>query len=270
MDAALQERRRVEVGLRRALVNGELRLVFQPLVGLADNRIAGFEALLRWYDSELGTVSPDLFIPVAEETGLIVPIGEWVFREACAAATGWPDYVRVAINISPVQFKSRFLVERVKAVLAETNLEPSRLELEVSESLFLGSHTDGAVKTLRRLRELGVRISMGDFGTGYSSLSHLRAFPFDKIKIDRTFVRDLAAGDNQTVITTLIGLGRSLGISTAAEGIETEEQLDLCREQGCSEAQGFLLSPPLPASAAALLANATDARSLSPASKAAS
>jgi diguanylate cyclase (GGDEF)-like protein len=265
MDAALQERRRVEAGLRRALLNRELRLVFQPLLGLADNRIAGFEALLRWYDSDLGNVSPDLFIPVAEETGLIVPIGEWVLREACLTATAWPDHVRVAVNISPVQFKSRFLVERVKTALAEANLAPSRLELEVTEQLFLGSRTDDSVKTLRRLRDLGVRISMGDFGTGYSSLSHLRAFPFDKIKIDRTFVRDLAAGDNQAVVTALIGLGRSLGISTAAEGIETEAQLDLCREQGCSEAQGFLLSPPLPASAAAHLANAADTTGISPA-----
>ena len=270
MDAALQERRRVEVGLRRALVNGELRLVFQPLVSLVDNRIAGFEALLRWYDSELGNVSPDLFIPVAEETGLIVPIGDWVLREACIAATAWPDYIRVAVNISPVQFKSRFLVGRVKAALAETNLAPSRLELEVTESLFLGTRTENSVKTLRLLRDLGVKISMGDFGTGYSSLSHLRAFPFDKIKIDRTFVRDLAAGDNQTVITALIGLGRSLGISTAAEGIETEAQLDLCREQGCSEAQGFLLSPPLPAAAAARLANAADPHAITPPRKAAS
>ena len=245
MDAAIQHRRAIEAGLRQALARNELRLVFQPLVGLKENRVTCLEALLRWDHAERGTVPPSEFIPVAEETGLIVSIGEWVLREACRAAAGWPTLARVAVNLSPVQFKNRRLFETVQQALADAGLPPTRLELEITESLLLNDN-EHTLQTLHRLRALGVRISMDDFGTGYSSLSYLRSFPFDKIKIDRTFMRDLSRkGDSLAIIRAVIGLGHSLGMSTTAEGVETEEQLRAVREQGCSEVQGFYFSPPL-------------------------
>jgi len=247
MDAAIQKRRTIEAGLRLALAQNELRLVYQPLVGLKENRVTCLEALLRW-DSPRGTISPAEFIPIAEETGLIVPIGEWVLREACRQATQWSG-VRVAINLSPVQFKNKRLYETVEAALRESGLPPTRLELEITESLLLADN-EPTLKTLHKLRALGVRISMDDFGTGYSSLSYLRSFPFDKIKIDRSFMRDLKSkGDSLAIIKAVIGLGHSLGMSTTAEGIETEEQLAAVREQGCNEVQGFLFSPPVSAAA---------------------
>jgi diguanylate cyclase (GGDEF)-like protein len=249
MDAALQQRRALELGLRHALTGGEFRLVFQPLFNLERGRVCCLEALLRWYSPDRGTIPPNEFIPIAEESGLIVPIGEWVLREACRAATAWPADVRVAVNLSTVQFRHRSLFDHVKTALTESGLEPHRLELEVTESLLL-VESELTLQTLHRLRELGVSISMDDFGTGYSSLSYLRSFPFDKIKIDQSFVKDLSAKeDSRAIVTAVIGLGRSLGMSTTAEGVETEAQLDLVREQGCTEVQGFLFSPPLPGSA---------------------
>lgn len=249
MDAAIQRRRTIEAGLRLALPRDELRLVYQPLVGLKENRITCFEALLRWDLPGGGMVSPTEFIPVAEETGLIVPIGEWVLREACRTAALWPDGVRVAVNLSPVQFKGRQLFETVEAALRDSGLPAARLDLEITESLLLADN-DYTLRTLHRLRALGVRISMDDFGTGYSSLSYLRSFPFDKIKIDRSFMRDLKTkGDSLAIIKAVVELGHSLGMSTTAEGIETEEQLAAVREQDCDEAQGFLFSPALPAGA---------------------
>ena len=253
MDADLQQRRSIEAGLRLALQRDELRLVYQPLLGLEDNRVTCVEALLRW-DHEGRTVSPAEFIPIAEETGLIVAIGEWVLREACKAAASWPGEIRVAVNLSPVQFKSRDLLATVRSALAEARLPATRLELEITESLLLAEN-DTNLAVLHELRAMGVRISMDDFGTGYSSLSYLRSFPFDKIKIDRSFMRDLTSrGDSQAIIQAVIGLGRSLGMSTTAEGVETEEQLAMVRAQGASEVQGFLFSPPLsPAALANLL-----------------
>ncbi len=249
MDAAIQKRRTIESGLRQALARNELRLVFQPLVGLKENRITCFEALLRWETGERGHVSPTEFIPVAEDTGLIVPMGEWVLREACRTAAAWPGDVRVAVNLSPVQFRNKRLCEMVEQALQDTGLSPTRLELEITESLLLADN-DTTLSTLHRLRRLGVRISMDDFGTGYSSLSYLRSFPFDKIKIDRSFMRDLKTqGDSLAIVRAVIGLGHSLGMSTTAEGIETEEQLDAVRAQGCDEVQGFLFSPPIAADA---------------------
>ncbi len=246
MDAAIQKRRMIEAGLRNALANNELRLVFQPLVGLKENRVTCFEALLRWRHGERGNISPVEFIPIAEETGLIVQIGEWVLREACRAAAAWPGNTRVAVNLSPVQFKNKRLFETVHAILNETGLPPTRLELEITESLLLNDN-EHTLHTLHRLRAIGIRISMDDFGTGYSSLSYLRAFPFDKIKIDRSFMRDLdqRGGDSLAIIKAVIGLGHSLGMSTTAEGVETEAQLKAVREQGCNEVQGFLFSRPL-------------------------
>ena len=254
MDAAIQKRRSIESGLRAALQLNELRVVFQPLVGLKENKVTCLEALLRWrHDGE--DISPAEFIPVAEETGLIVQIGEWVLREACSAAVLWPTTARVAVNLSPVQFKNKRLFETIHSILGETGLPPTRLELEITESLMLNDN-EQTLQTLHRLRAIGIRISMDDFGTGYSSLSYLRAFPFDKIKIDRSFMRDLESrGDSLAIIKAVIGLGHSLGMSTTAEGVETEEQLRAVREQGCNEVQGFLFSPPLEAGQVLTLLN---------------
>jgi diguanylate cyclase (GGDEF)-like protein len=249
MDATLQERRALEFALRQALAANEFRLVFQPLFNLKEGRICCLEALLRWYHPERGTIPPNEFIPIAEDTGLIVSIGEWVLREACQAAVAWPDDVRVAVNLSTAQFRNRGLLQHIKSALEASGLKPKRLELEVTESLLLADG-ESTLHTLHELRRLGVRISMDDFGTGYSSLSYLRSFPFDKIKIDQSFVKDLSAKeDSRAIVSAVIGLGRSLGMSTTAEGVETEAQLDLVRQQGCTEVQGFLFSPPLPASA---------------------
>jgi diguanylate cyclase (GGDEF)-like protein len=262
MDRALQVRRTLEQGLRMALGRGELRLVYQPLVSLDENRICCLEALLRWDHPERGTVSPVEFIPIAEETGLIVPIGEWALREACRAATAWPEDIHVAVNLSAVQFRNRGLVGQVTAALAAAGLAPQRLELEITESLQLAD-TTATLDTLHRLRALGVRISMDDFGTGYSSLSYLRSFPFDKIKIDRSFITGLTPSlDSVAIIRAVIGLGQSLGMTTTAEGIETEDQLAAVRAQGCSEVQGFLFSPPLPASGVGDLLRAWETRAV--------
>jgi len=187
MDRQAQKRRDVELDLRRAFANGEFELHYQPLVDIAADRISGFESLLRWRHPEKGMISPADFIPVAEDIGLIVPLGEWVLREACAEAVKWPADIKVAVNLSPVQFRSRNLVQVVVSALANSGLSPKRLELEITESLFL-AETEANLAILHQLRELGISISMDDFGTGYSSLSYLRSFPFDKIKIDRSFV----------------------------------------------------------------------------------
>jgi diguanylate cyclase (GGDEF)-like protein len=245
MDADLQQRRSIEAGLRMALQRNELRLMFQPLFGLSENRVTCVEALLRW-DHDDRTVSPAEFVPVAEDTGLIVPIGQWVLEHACLTAITWPTNVRVAVNLSPVQFRHKDLVAHVKNALEISTLPPDRLELEITESLLLND-SEITMRALHDLRAMGVRISMDDFGTGYSSLSYLRSFPFDKIKIDRSFMADLTTRlDSQAIITAVIGLGRALGMETTAEGIETEEQLSMVRKQGVSEVQGFLFSPPLP------------------------
>ena len=260
MDAALQRRRVIESGLRTALGNGEFQLAFQPLVGLAQNRVTCFEALLRWDHPERGAISPVEFIPVAEDTGLIVSIGEWALREACRAATSWPSNVRVAVNLSPVQFKNRRLFETVQAALGQSGLAPERLELEITESLLLND-SDETLDTLHRLRRLGIRFALDDFGTGYSSLSYLRSFPFDKIKIDRSFMRDLSRkGDSLAIMRAIIGLGHSLGMSLTAEGVETVDQLQAMHELGCNEVQGYLVSPPMPAPAVATLLDSTGGR----------
>jgi diguanylate cyclase (GGDEF)-like protein len=260
MDEALQNRRLLEQGLKVALAQGELRLMYQPLLALATNKICCFEALLRWDHPTRGVVSPAEFIPVAEESGLIGNIGEWVLREACRTAASWPAPIRVAVNLSVAQFRNRNLVDQVIGALAEAGLPAERLELEVTESLLL-AETDQTLEMLHQLRAQGVRISMDDFGTGYSSLSYLRAFPFDKLKIDRSFIADLKPGGESTaIVRAIIGLGQSLGMSTTAEGVETEAQLDLVREQGCNEVQGFLFSPALQASSVLPLLGRADGR----------
>jgi diguanylate cyclase (GGDEF)-like protein/PAS domain S-box-containing protein len=253
MDRQAQKRRDMELDLRRAFANGEFELHYQPLVDIAADRISGFESLLRWRHPEKGMISPADFIPVAEDIGLIVALGEWVLREACAEAVKWPADIKVAVNLSPVQFRSRNLVQVVISALAQSGLSPRRLELEITESLFL-AETETNLAILHQLRELGVSISMDDFGTGYSSLSYLRSFPFDKIKIDRSFVKDLAQrSDCVAIVRAISGLGRSLNITTTAEGVETIDQLDWLRAEGCNEVQGFLFSAARPAAEVAAL-----------------
>ena len=253
MDRQAQKRRDLELDLRRAFANGEFELHYQPLVDIAADRISGFESLLRWRHPDKGMISPVDFIPVAEDIGLIVALGEWVLREACTEAVKWPADVKVAVNLSPVQFRSRNLVQVVVSALAHSGLSPTRLELEITESLFL-AETEANLAILHQLRELGVSISMDDFGTGYSSLSYLRSFPFDKIKIDRSFVKDLAErSDCVAIVRAISGLGRSLNITTTAEGVETIDQLDWLRAEGCNEVQGFLFSAAKPAAEIASL-----------------
>jgi predicted signal transduction protein with EAL and GGDEF domain len=242
MDARAQSRRKIEIDLRDAIQNDVLRPYYQPLVDLATGRITGFEALVRWPHPERGMVSPAEFIPVAEETGLINPLGALMLRRACADAALWPDDVRVAVNLSPLQFRIGNLLSLVMNVLKETGLPARRLELEITETLLLEKSSQ-VLATLHALRALGVRISMDDFGTGYSSLSYLRSFPFDKIKIDQSFVRDLGSNrDAQAIVRSIISLGMGLGVTITAEGVETEAELSCLRAEGCHEGQGFLFS----------------------------
>jgi diguanylate cyclase (GGDEF)-like protein len=248
MDARAQARRTLELELRKAITAGEFEVFYQPIVNLAENQIGAFEALLRWNHPARGVVSPNEFIALAEDTGLIVEIGEWVIRQACAEASTWPSDLLVAVNVSPVQFRTGNLVAVVMSALAASGLRPNRLELEITESVLMHNN-DATLAMLHQLRNLGVRISMDDFGTGYSSLSYLRSFPFDKIKIDRSFVRDLAENPNSiAIIRAVVGLGQSFGMITTAEGVETQEQLDQMCAEGCNQVQGYFYSKPMPAS----------------------
>ena len=248
MDAAMHERRTLEIDMRKALAEGAFELFYQPIYNLQHNTISGFEALLRWNHPVRGQIPPTAFIPLAEETGFIVPLGDWVLRQACAEAARWPIDVKVAVNLSSVQFRSRDLVGRVISALANAGLPPERLELEITESILL-EDGEATLATLHQLRGLGVRISMDDFGTGYSSLSYLRSFPFDKIKIDQSFVRDLdQSKDALAIIHAIAGLGASLGMVTTVEGVETEAQLERVRAEGCTEVQGYFFSKPQPVS----------------------
>jgi diguanylate cyclase (GGDEF)-like protein/PAS domain S-box-containing protein len=246
MDARMKARRTLELALRVALANGEFKLHYQPLVSLDDRRITCCEALIRWQHPERGLIQPAEFIPLAEEIGLIVPLGEWVLRQACADAMAWPADVKVAVNLSPIQVMNQNLVAVIVGALAAAGLPASRLEVEITESVLM-QNSEATLATLHRLRELGVKISMDDFGTGYSSLSYLRSFPFDKIKIDRCFISGLATGDDSVAIVLAIaGLAKHLGIATTAEGVETRQQLQQVKALGCSEMQGFLFSAPRP------------------------
>jgi EAL domain-containing protein (putative c-di-GMP-specific phosphodiesterase class I) len=242
----MKARQRLESDLRNALAGGQFELYYQPLVNLQTHRISGCEALLRWHHPERGMVSPDEFIPVAEESGLIVPLGVWVLRQVCADAATWPDGIRVAVNLSPLQFRAGNLLQTVVDALKQSGLSPKRLELEITELLLL-EETEQVVATLHALRALGVRISMDDFGTGYSSLSYLLSFPFDKIKIDRSFIENISDKDDcATIVQAVTSMARGLNMTTVAEGIETEAQREKVRELGCVEMQGFLFSRPLP------------------------
>jgi len=247
MDARMQARHKLELDLRKGIANQEFELYYQPVVRLDTQKISGFEALLRWHHPERGLVMPDEFIPLAEEVGLIVPLGEWVLREACREAAKWPDNIHVAVNLSPAQFKSRNIEQVVFSALAHSKLSPQRLELEITETVLLADEKS-ALATLHNLREFGVSIAMDDFGTGYSSLGFLRSFPFDKIKIDKSFISDLLTRkDCFAIVHAVSGLGASLGMSITAEGVETVAQLERLMTAGCTEVQGYLFSAPLQA-----------------------
>jgi diguanylate cyclase (GGDEF)-like protein len=246
MDALMQARREMETDLRHALTADEFEVYYQPLMNIKTGSISGFEALLRWNHPEKGLVPPNDFIPLAEEIGLIVPLGKWVLAQACADAVTWPGDIKVAVNVSVIQFNSHTLVEDVAAALKASGLQPQRLELEITETVMLDD-TDAALVMLYQLRDLGVGIAMDDFGTGYSSLNYLRRFPFSKVKIDRSFIEGLGKGDGcSAIVTAVTELCETLGMTTLAEGVETEEQLRQLRLGLCGEAQGYLFSPARP------------------------
>ena len=247
MDAQVRARRMLEMDLRQAIIDGGFEVYYQPCLDLQDNKITGCEALLRWRHPQRGMISPAEFVPIAEETGLINPLGEWVLTTACTEAATWPGDIRVAVNVSPVQFKSGTLALKVIAALAASGLAPSRLELEITEAVLIRDD-DAALAVLHQLRAIGVRIALDDFGTGYSSLSYLQRFPFDKIKIDRCFVTDIAEPEGSaSIVEAVVNIAAARRMTTTAEGVETEQQRELLRALGCSEMQGYLFSPPKPA-----------------------
>lgn len=245
MDEQLRQRQELERDLREAIAKKQLELHYQPLYTIADRQVIGFEALLRWNHPIRGQVPPIEFIPLAEETSLIQRIGEWVLVEACQTATTWPERIMVAVNVSPVQFKQKDLPDKVKFALSQSGLAPNRLEIEITESVLM-HETETAMRILNELKALGVRIAMDDFGTGYSSLSYLRKFPFDKIKIDRSFITDLEQNeDDAAIVRAVVAMGQSLKMTTLAEGIESANQLQRLSREGCDQAQGFLLGRPM-------------------------
>ncbi len=253
MDAIVQARRGLERDMRTALVQDGFRLFYQPLVNLQTKKVTTFEALMRWQHPERGAVPPSIFIPVAEEMGLIVQLGEWALRQACMEAMEWPDGICVSVNLSPLQFSKGNLVSTVMSALASSGLPASRLELEITESVLL-EKSERNISVLNQLRHLGVRISMDDFGTGYSSIGYLRSFPFDKIKIDQSFVKDVLVDEGSlAIVRAIAGLGVSFGMTTTAEGVETVEQMQRLNLEGCIEVQGYLFSRPIPSNEIALL-----------------
>jgi diguanylate cyclase (GGDEF)-like protein/PAS domain S-box-containing protein len=245
MNAKIIERRRLENDLRFAIKHGELRLHFQPRYRIADGKMVGAEALVRWKHPDHGLIPPDTFIPIAEESGLILALSSWVLNTACTSAAQWPESLFVSVNLSPTEFKQGNLVERIQQSLDDSGIDPARVELEITESVML-EDASGALEIMRTLKRLGVRIAMDDFGTGYSSLSYLRAFPFDGLKIDRSFLNRLdESEDDKAIIQAIVGLGRALALTVTAEGIETAEQLKLLKAVSCDEGQGYFLSRPL-------------------------
>jgi diguanylate cyclase (GGDEF)-like protein len=247
MDAQMQIRRAMEYDLRKALVAEEFELFYQPVVDLQREEVTGFEALIRWRHPKNGMVPPGAFIPLAEEIGFIVPLGEWALHEACVTAAKWPADWRISVNLSPTQFRNPGLVQVVAGALGVSGLAADRLELEITERALVGD-SEATLATLYQLRELGVRIAMDDFGTGYSSLNYLQSFPFDRIKIDRSFIVDIINGvGSLNIVRAVTSMAKGLGMTTIAEGVETQDQLDAVRSEGCTEMQGFLFSEPLPA-----------------------
>jgi EAL domain-containing protein (putative c-di-GMP-specific phosphodiesterase class I) len=248
-----EERRALEDDLRAAVHNGDFQVFYQPLVDVATDRVTGFEALIRWPHPTRGMIAPETFIPLAEETGLIVQIGEWVLRKACAEAAGWPADIAVSVNLSPLQFRNPALLSTIVNILGQSQLEPERLQLEITETALLGaSQRNGEI--LRALRNLGVRIVIDDFGTGYSSMSYLQNFEVDKIKIDRRFIQGLETGTSSAaaIIQAIINLSSNIGVGTTAEGVETQDQLKSVLAHGCTEVQGYFFSRPLTAQDARL------------------
>ncbi len=267
MDALMRARRSMELDLRKALALHEFELVYQPQMNLETDQIVGCEALIRWNHPSRGLVSPAEFIPLAEEIGLIVPIGEWVIRTACLEAARWPEDLSVAVNLSPAQFKSKRLVQSVSNALSTAGLAPNRLELEITEGVLLHEN-EANLAVLHALRGLGLSISMDDFGTGYSSLSYLRSFPFDKIKIDRSFVSGgRSQGESMAIVRAIASLGASFGMTTVAEGVETFEQMDRIRHEGCTDVQGYFISRPVSATDIRTLLSERPTRSIATASR---
>jgi diguanylate cyclase (GGDEF)-like protein/PAS domain S-box-containing protein len=261
MDADIQSRQALKLSLRQALIRGEFELHYQPIVNLGSDHVTTCEALVRWRHPEKGMISPADFIPLAEETGAIVQIGEWVLRQACEQAATWPDEVSVAVNLSPIQFKSGDLLTVVKNSLRDSGIAAARLQLEITESVLL-DEVDANLRTLQQIRQLGVKIAMDDFGTGYSSLGYLRSFPFDKIKVDRSFISDLPNGrESLAIVRAVASIGRSLGITTTVEGVETHAQLDAVNVEGFDEAQGYLFARPILASEVRQLIESRQTRS---------
>jgi EAL domain-containing protein (putative c-di-GMP-specific phosphodiesterase class I) len=246
MDASARARLSMQQDLRQALADGGFEIHYQPVVDLRDGEVTGCEALLRWRHPERGMISPAEFIPVAEDTGLIVELGEWVLRTACAEATNWPDHVGIAVNVSPVQLKCPTLALKIASALAASGLPASRLELEITEAVLIRDD-ETALAILYQLRNIGVRIALDDFGTGFSSLSYLKRFPFDKIKIDRCFISDIAEIDGSAaIVQAVVNIAASLHMTTTAEGVETREQREKLRALGCTEMQGYLFSAAMP------------------------
>jgi predicted signal transduction protein with EAL and GGDEF domain len=247
MDQRAKARRSLELELRQAISDGSLETHYQPVVNIEDGKISSCEALLRWRHPERGMISPAEFIPIAEDSGLINQLGLWVLNTACAEAVTWPDHVRVAVNVSPVQFRSPSLALNVAAALAACGLRANRLELEITEAVLIRDD-EAALDMLHQLRKLGVRIALDDFGTGYSSLSYLQRFPFDKIKIDRSFIRDIAGpGASSSIVQAVVNIAAASDMTTTAEGVETEQQRNLLYILGCTEMQGYLFSPAITA-----------------------
>jgi EAL domain-containing protein (putative c-di-GMP-specific phosphodiesterase class I) len=243
MDVRMKARHSLEIDLRQAIIDGEFEVYYQPIVDLQSNRISGCEALLRWHHPQRGMISPAEFVPVAEETGLINQLGEWVLTTACAEAATWLDNIKIAVNVSPVQFRSDTFSLKVVAALAASGLSANRLELEITEAVLIRDDA-AALAILHQLRALGIRIALDDFGTGYSSLSYLQRFPFDKIKIDRCFIKDIATpGGSPCIVQAVVSIASTRRITTTAEGVETEKQREMLRELGCTEMQGYLFSP---------------------------
>ena len=246
MNEKAQKRRQIELDLETALERDELDVHYQPIINLRRNEIVGFEALARWPHPVKGMISPGDFIPVAEECGLIVRLGEWILRKACLDAVRWNNALRVSVNLSAIQFKDADLVEKITGILEETGLSPDRLEVEITETILM-NHSDATIKALHDLKKIGIRIAMDDFGTGYSSLNYLQKFPFDKIKIDRSFISDLEGNVKQAaIVAAVINIAQTLGMVTTAEGVETEGQKERLIALGCEEVQGFLLGKPSP------------------------
>jgi diguanylate cyclase (GGDEF)-like protein len=246
MNEEINDRREIELDLREAIEKNQLHLEYQPIIDLRRNVVSGFEALARWEHPTKGSIPPAVFIPVAEDSGLISPLGEWALREACTQAARWPGNLKIAVNLSPVQFSLPNLADTILRIVTEAALGPDRLVLEITESLFI-SDTEKTLSTLHRLKALGVRIAMDDFGTGYSSLSSLRSFPFDEIKIDRAFVSDVGKNsENSVIVQAVIIIANALGMTTVAEGVETADQQTLLKALGCDEVQGYLYSRSMP------------------------